>query len=55
MKKPKLQKELLEIYDTKAKENIVRSRIRWIEEGEESSSYVLKLEKCRQSNNIIKK
>ncbi len=53
--KRKLQKELLEIYDKKAKGNIVRSRIKWIEEGEKSSSYFFKLEKSRQSNNMIKK
>ena len=33
----------------------VRSRVKWVEEGEKSSSYFLNLEKKRQSYNVIDK
>ncbi len=34
--KQKLKKKLLEIYDKNVKGHIVRSRIKWIEEGEKA-------------------
>ncbi len=49
-----LQNQMNTIHDEKSKGNIIRSRIKWIEEGEKSSSYFLKLEKIRQSGNVIK-
>ena len=32
----------------------IRSKVKWIEEGEKSTSYFLAVEKHRQSNNSIK-
>ena len=32
----------------------IRSRVRWVEDGERSTSYFLSIEKSRQDNNVIK-
>ena len=41
--------------EQKAKGNCIRSRAKWVEEGELSSKYFLGLEKQRQSGNVIRK
>ena len=48
-----LKKELDDHYTYKARGHQVRSRAKWIEEGERSSSYFLRLEKKRQTFNQI--
>lgn len=53
--KVKLETELRDKYDEKTRGSIIRSRVKWLEEGEKGTSYFLKLEKARQSHNIIKK
>ena len=53
--KVKLENELKEIYNNKSKGNIIRSRVKWVEEGERNSKYFLTLEKSRQSNNVIRR
>ncbi len=50
-----LKRNLDELYISKAKGAQVRSRVRWIEEGEKSTNYFLNLEKQRQSANVIDK
>ena len=47
--KSKLNSVMLE----KAKGSFIRSRAKWIEEGEKSSSYFARLEKIHQTNNTI--
>jgi len=42
-----------EFYSNKARGSFIRSRAKWIEEGEKSSRYFLNLERSRQENNII--
>ena len=49
-----LEAELDEIHDKKTKGAQIRSKLRWIEEGEKNSKYFLNLEKHNQSSNIIK-
>ena len=54
-----LRKEELEIilnkrYDDKAKGYCIRSRAKWIKEGELGSRYFLGLEKQRQASNVIR-
>ena len=41
------------LYEYKATGYHIRSRARWIEDGEKSTSYFLRLEKARQSSNVI--
>ena len=53
--KRKCENELSKIYDDEAKGYFVRSRAKWIEEGEKSSKYFLGLEKKRQNSNTIRK
>lgn len=53
--KHKLETELKGLYDDKCKGYMVRSRVQWVEEGERSTRYFLKMEKGVQSNNVIKK
>ncbi len=48
-----LQLELHNLYIKKAKGEYIRSRAKWIEEGEKSTSYFCRLEKRRQSSNSI--
>lgn len=49
-----LQSSLDNIYITKAKGAYIRSRAKWIEEGERSSAYFCRLEKKRQERNAVK-
>ena len=49
-----LQSSLDNIYISKAKGAYIRSRAKWIEEGERSSAYFCRLEKSRQERNTIK-
>ena len=42
-----------EYYTKQAHGAQIRSRCKWIEEGEKNTSYFLNLEKCRQTNNKI--
>lgn len=53
-KKRQLEKELKELIDKKAKGAQIRSRAKWIDEGEINSSYFLKLEATHQNSNSIK-
>ncbi len=48
-----LQLELDNLYIKKAKGAYIRSRAKWIEEDEKSTSYFCRLEKRRQSSNSI--
>jgi len=50
-----LQSHLDHLYLEKAKGAFIRSRARWIEEGEKNSSYFFSLEKQRQSKKKIRK
>lgn len=50
-----LQSSLDNIYLSKAKGAYIRSRAKWIEEGERSSAYFCRLEKRRQERNAIRK
>lgn len=50
-----LQSKLDDLYTEKAKEAFIRSRARWIEEGEKNSSYFFNLEKNRQTKKAINK
>ena len=50
-----IQSKLDLIYTKKSYAAFIRSRSKWIEEGERSSSYFLGLEKKRQSHNYISK
>jgi hypothetical protein len=47
-KKRKLENELTELINKKAKGAQIRSRAKWIVDGEKSTSYFLTLEKKRQ-------
>lgn len=49
-----LQSSLDNIYLSKAKGAYIRSRAKWIEEGERSSAYFCRLEKRRQEGNAIR-
>ena len=49
----KITNELREIYDRKVRGSQIRSKARWVEDGERSSKYFMGLEKQRQSNNVI--
>ncbi len=48
-----VKKKLDEQYDNKAKGYQIRSRAKWVEEGERSTKYFLGLEKMRQNYNCI--
>jgi exonuclease III len=48
-----IKKELDEFYANKARGYQIRSRARWVEEGEKSSKYFFSLEKTRQNSNNI--
>ena len=48
-----LKQQLDEQYENKSKGYQVRSRSKWIEQGEQSTSYFLGLEKARQASNCI--
>ncbi|KAJ8033626.1 hypothetical protein HOLleu_23935 [Holothuria leucospilota] len=49
------QNELLLYYDQKLQGTIIRSRARWVEQGERNTRYFLNLEKRNKSNNTIYK
>ena len=48
-----IKQKLDDFYITKSKGYHIRSRAKWVEEGEKSTRYFLKLEKDRQINNSI--
>lgn len=48
-----LQSKLDEHYQNKARGAYIRSRARWLEEGEKNTSYFFRLEKQRQEKNTI--
>ena len=50
-----LQARLDDLYTEKAKGAFIRSRAKWIEDGEKNSSYFFNLEKNRQSKKFINK
>lgn len=49
------QIKLDEMYRQKAKGAFIRSRSKWLEEGEQNSRYFFSLEKYRSTNNSIRK
>ena len=53
--KKTLENELSQLYDKKSKGAEIRSRVKWIEEGERNTSYFLGLEKHYKSKNVIRK
>lgn len=55
VKLQKLQNQLDNLYLEKAKGAFIRSRARWIEEGEKNTSYFFSLEKHRQTKRKIHK
>ena len=55
VQKLELENNLGSYYNDKAKGHWVRSRTKWIEEGEVNSRYFLGLEKQIQGNNVIRK
>ena len=54
-KRKNLQSELNELYKENTEAAYVRSRAKWIEQGEKNTSYFLNLEKHHQNNNCITK
>ena len=48
-----LQSKLDEVYLNRAHGAFVRSRARWLEEGEKNTSYFCRLEKRRQERNAV--
>lgn len=50
-----LQLKLDDLYTEKAKGAFIRSKERWIEDGEKNSSYFLNLEKSRQAKKVVNK
>ena len=52
-RKRELEDRLSELYDKKCKGAQIRSRSKWINEGEKNTSYFLNLEKRHQSSNVI--
>ena len=48
-----LKKELTEIYHTKGKEAMFRSKVRWIENGEKPTKYFFNLEKRNYEKKVI--
>ena len=53
-RKRALEADLCEIYDKKCRGAEVRSRSRWVRDGEKGSRYFFDLERKHQSNNVIK-
>jgi len=51
--KHKYEMDLLDLYDKEAKGYQIRSRAKWVEEGERSTSYFLRLEQKHQGYNRI--
>jgi len=54
-KRKQIKDQINQLYYEKTKGYQIRSKAKWIEEGEHSTSYFLGLEKQRQENNAIKK
>ena len=54
-RKLELESEIYKYIEEKAKGNCVRSRAKWVTEGEICSSFFLGLERQRQSGNVIRK
>ncbi len=52
--KEKLEKSLNNYYKEKDNGYILRSKIKYVNEGERSSKFFFSLEKSRQSNNVIR-
>ncbi len=50
-----LEENIQKYYDEKREGSKIRSKIRWIKDGEKCSSYFFNLEKDRQKSNIIKR
>ena len=50
-----LKRDLDKLYAKNAKGAQIRSRVKWVEEGEKSSAYFLSLEKKRMAYNTIEK
>lgn len=50
-----LQNKFDDIYRLKAEGAFVRSRRRWLEEGEQNTAYFFRLEKSQAKNNTIQK
>lgn len=48
-----LQSQIDELYLIKAQAAYIRSRAKWVENGEKNTSYFCNLEKCRQEKNNI--
>ena len=48
-----LKNELNEIYSTKGKEAMFRSKVKWVEQGEKPTKYFLNLEKRNYEKKII--
>ncbi len=48
-----VKEQLNEVYYNKSKGYQIRSRAKWVEEGEKSTKYFLNLEKSRQTSNCI--
>lgn len=53
--KLKARISLNELYEYKIEGIIVRSRARWVEQGEKSTAYFLNLEKRNKKYNVIQK
>jgi len=51
--KESLQSELNEIYCAKARGLQIRAKVDWVEKGERNNKYFLRMEKGRQSSNVI--
>ena len=55
VQKKKIEAEINVYYEQKTKGDYIRSRAKWITNGEIGSKYFLGLEKKRQNDNVIKK
>ncbi len=53
-KKEDIQSKISEYYKEKDDGYLIRSKIKWIEEGEKSTKFFFNLEKSRQSSNVIR-
>ena len=53
-KKRKIKSELKELINKKARGAQIRSRVKWIDEGERNTAFLLKLESSHQNNEVIK-
>lgn len=53
IRKKDLENQLDNLYEIKAKGAQIRSRARWLDEGEKNTAYFLRLENKHQSHNVI--